>query len=56
MAPTNSVRYTLASHAVERLHPSDEAIALMRKQSEGKISADDAVARLLEKYGLERKA
>ena len=47
-----NIQYTLASHAVERLRPSDDAIDLMQKMSEGKISADDAVNQLLKKYGI----
>lgn len=41
MAPVyqKNVKYTLASHAVERLRPSDDAINLMQKMSDGKISA-----------------
>ena len=51
MAPVyqKNVKYTLASHAVERLRPSDDAIELM---PDGKISADDAVNQLLKKYGV----
>ena len=54
MAPVyqKNVKYTLASHAVERLRPSDDAINLMQKMSDGKISADDAVNQLLKKYGV----
>lgn len=54
MAPVyqKNVKYTLASHAVERLRPSDDAIELMQKMSDGKISADDAVNQLLKKYGV----
>ena len=54
MAPVhqNNVKYTLASHAVEHMRPSEDCIDLMQKMSDGKISADDAVAVLLKKYGL----
>ena len=54
MAPVRQshVKYTLASHAVEHLMPSEEAIDLMNKMSDGKISADDAVEALLKKYNL----
>ena len=54
MAPVyqKNIQYTLASHAVERLRPSDDAIDLMQKMSEVKISADDAVNQLLKKYGV----
>lgn len=54
MAPVyqKNVKYTLASHAVERLRPSNDAIELMQKMSDGKINADDAVNQLLKKYGV----
>ena len=40
MAPVyqKNVKYTLASHAVERMRPSDDAIELMQNMSDG-ISA-----------------
>ena len=47
-----NVKYTLASHVVERLRLSDDAINLMQKMSNGKISADDAMNQLLEKHGV----
>lgn len=48
------IEYTLATHAVERLTPSKEAIRLCELISDGKMSADRAVDTLLSQYGLKR--
>jgi hypothetical protein len=48
----SSIEYTLASHAVERLRPSSDAIQLCRKMEQRKIGADAAVAELLRKRGI----
>lgn len=57
MAPAhqNNVKYTLASHAMEHMRPSEDCIDLMQKMSDDKISADDAVTALLKKYGLSER-
>lgn len=57
MAPVyqKNIQYTLASHAIERMRPSNDAIDLMQKMSDGKISADDAVNQLLKKYGISKE-
>lgn len=54
MAPVrhDSVKYTLASLAIENLNPSDEAIELCNEMADGKISADDAIAAILKKHGI----
>ena len=46
------LEYTLATHEIEDLHPSDHAIELCERMSEGEISADEAVTSILEKYGI----
>lgn len=46
------LEYTLATHEIENLHPSDHAIELCERMSEGKISADEAVTSILENYGI----
>ena len=46
------LEYTLATHAIEKLVPSEEALRLCERMADGEISADAAVAFLLEQYGL----
>lgn len=46
--------YTIATHAVEHLEPSKDAVSLCKQISEGKISTDAAVEKLLWMYGLKR--
>lgn len=46
------IEYILATHAVERLVPSKEAIRLCGQMSGGKLDADGAVKVLLRQYGL----
>lgn len=46
------LEYTISTHAIEHLTPSQEAIRLCRQMSEGKLDADSAVAALLHQYGL----
>lgn len=49
-----NIEYTLATHAIEKLTPSKEALRLCEQMENGEISADTAVAVLLERYGLVR--
>ena len=49
------LEYTLSTHAIEKLTPSDEAIRLCVQVSDGKISADAAVASILQQYGYSRE-
>lgn len=49
------LEYTLATHAIENLIPSKDAVQLCAKVSDGKLSADAAVASILKKYGLSRE-
>lgn len=50
-----AVNYTLATHAAERMKPSQKAIHLCEEIAEGHISGDDAVQQLLLSYGSESK-
>ena len=51
-----AVNYTLATHAAERMEPSQKAIHLCEEIAEGHISGDYAVRQLLLSYGIESKA
>ena len=51
-----SLKYTLSTHAAERMTPSKEAIRLCERAESGKMTADDAVRAIREKYGLSRGA
>lgn len=48
------LEYTIATHAVERLSPSREAIRLCEQVSDGEISADSAVEALIRLHGLKQ--
>lgn len=50
------LEYTLATHAVERMKPSQEAVSLCKQIASGSISADYAVAQLKVKYGIRRES
>lgn len=54
MAPSyqDRIKYTLASHAVEKLRPSDDAIQLCDRVTNREISTEDAIAAILKKYGV----
>ena len=45
------IAYTLATHAVERLTPSQEAIRYCEQVSNGTLSADQAMEKLLKRHG-----
>jgi len=49
------IEYSLATLAIEKLTPSHDAIALCERMSEGKITADEAVAEILKRRGLRSK-
>ena len=49
----DSVKYTLATHAAEKLTPSREAVRLCEQIAEGHISGDKAVEQLKRSYGIE---
>ena len=44
------LEYVISTHAIENLTPSDDALKLCAMLSAGEISADDAVALILQKY------
>lgn len=46
------IEYTLATHAIEKLIPSKEALHLCEQMANGAINADTAVSSILERYGL----
>lgn len=48
------MEYVLNTHAIERLTPSEKAIGLCRKVTNGAMSADSAVSALLKEYGVKR--
>ena len=50
------VAYTLSTHAVENLKPSRDAVRLCRQMADGKLGADEAVAIMLRKHGVEKRA
>lgn len=49
------IEYSLATLAIEKLIPSHDAIVLCERMSEGKITADEAVAEILKRRGLRSK-
>ncbi len=46
------INYTLATHAIEKLTPSKNALRLCEQISDGKMSADTAITEILRQYGL----
>lgn len=48
------IEYMLATHAIENLLPSKEAVRLCERMDSEKLSADAAVATVLEQYGVSR--
>ena len=48
------IEYTLATHAIEKLIPSKEALHLCEQMANGATNADAAVSSILERYGLAR--
>lgn len=51
---SQNLKYTIATQAIDRVTPSKDALSLCKKLSAGKISANDAVDAIKEKYGLTR--
>lgn len=47
--------YTLATHAIEHLVPSEEARRLCVQRSEGTIDISDALREIAKKYGVESR-
>lgn len=46
------IEYTLATHAIEKLVPSKDALRLCEQMADGAVTADAAVSSILERYGL----
>ena len=51
-----AVKYMLATHAVEHIKPSREAVRLCKQVASGNISADYAVAQIMRNYGIRRES
>ena len=49
-----NMEYTLATQAIEKLTPSQQAIDLCKQMGAGKISADAAVSLLLQQFSLDQ--
>lgn len=47
-----SVKYSLATHAAEKMTPSRKAVRLCEKIAEGHISGDSAVEQIKHSYGI----
>lgn len=47
-----NVKYTLSTQAIEQAIPSEDAIKLCKRMSQGKVTANDAVDLLKKKYGV----
>lgn len=52
----SNIKYTLATHAAERMAPSREAITLCEKIADGRISGDAAVEQIKRHYGLQGRS
>ena len=50
-----NIRYTLATHAAEKLSPSKEAVSICEKIANGSMTGDQAVKQLLQMYGIESR-
>ncbi|WP_312159656.1 hypothetical protein [Oscillibacter sp.] len=51
----DSVKYSLATHAAEKMAPSHKAVRLCEKIAEGRISGDSAVEQIKRSYGIESR-
>ena len=52
MKQKERVEYALATHAIEKLVPSKDAVNLCHLMNEGVISVEDAVLSIMTKYGI----
>lgn len=50
-----SVKYSVSTHAIEKLAPSREAIRICEKVADGRLSGDKAVEQIKRNYGLESR-
>jgi len=48
-----NVKYSIDTHAIEKLIPSQEAIRICKRVAEGRISGDKAVKQIKRNYGLD---
>ncbi len=48
------INYTLATHAIEKLTPSKNALRLCEQMTDGRMNADAAVTAILRQYGLKK--
>lgn len=49
------IEYTLATHAIDKLIPSEEALCLCEQMASGAIKVDETVSSILEQYGLAKE-
>ena len=47
-----NLEYTLATLEIEGCRPSDYAVSLCKRMTEGEITADESVDAILEDYGI----
>lgn len=50
-----SVKFSLATHAAEKMAPSRKAVRLCEEIAEGRISGDSAVEQIKRSYGIESR-
>ena len=50
-----NIRYTLATHAAEKMSPSKEAVALCERIANGSMTGDQAVKQILKMHGIESR-
>ena len=46
--------YSISTHTIEKLFPSEDAMRLCEQVSDGILDADDAVESIIKKYNLKR--
>lgn len=49
------IRYTLATHAAEKMSPSKEAVNICEKVANGHMTGDQAVEQIKRMYGIESR-
>ena len=48
------LEYSVSTHTIEKLFPSEDALRLCEQVSDGILDANDAVESILKKYDLKR--
>ena len=48
------LEYSVSTHTIEKLFPSEDALRLCEQVSDGVLDANDAVESILKKYDLKR--